>query len=175
MDEDEARRQRIERRRLAADFTAAAHLTSSDNAPKVRVSPQVNDDDAMSKMTAQELDDHRSRNRMKVRKVPGVPQGALTLVTVAPTQVAPVAPSAVAPPSTPVDLVQLKQDIEEWIALQLKINKLRRRRRFETHVKSASDIRSEARQETKTKLIAFVLYYTMAALLVGIIWAVAGH
>jgi hypothetical protein len=111
----------------------------------------------MSKMSVQELDELRSRNRMKVRKVQ---QGALTVVTPVTPVAVPQAVTSTASATTPVDLVQLKRDIAEWTALQLMLNNPRR------HF---------ARQETKTKLTAFVLYYMMAALLVGIIWAAAGH
>jgi hypothetical protein len=156
-----------ERERLLAEireersrnFTAATDLTTGEKTRIVRVSPKVNEDE-MSKMTAQELDEFRSRNRMKERKPPGVQQGALAVVTsVAVTQAVTETASATTSAAAGYCRVQLKRDIAEWTALQLMLNNPRR------HF---------ARQETKTKLIAFVLFYIMAALLVGIIWAAAG-
>jgi hypothetical protein len=143
----------------AAENTAAADLTAGENARPMRVSPNVKDD-AMSKMTAQELDEFRSQNRMKVRKMPEVRQGALALVTHAAPVAVPQAVTSTASATTPVDLVQLRRDIKEWTALHLILN---------------NPDRHFAKGQMKTKLIAFALYYLMAALMVGIIWSAAGH
>ena len=121
------------------------------------------------KMTANELDELRSRNRMKVRKVP---QGALTLVTS-------VTPVAVPRATTPVASVTATGRLDPHTAeLLLKFfgpwtSLPGRAERHEQSRRAA--IRKADRQQMKTKLIAFALYYMMAALLVGIIWAAAGH
>jgi hypothetical protein len=91
---------------------------------------------------------------MRVRKVP---QGALSVV--APVAV-PQAITATASETAPVDLVQLRRDIKEWTALHLILN---------------NPDRHFAKGQTKTKLIAFVLFYIMATLLVGVVWVAAGH
>jgi hypothetical protein len=136
--------------------SSAARLDAAEIAAQNIALSQMTHGDKMAKMSVQELDEHRSRNRMKVRKVP---QGALALVTPA-TVTAPksspvefsevttpirqpapfIAPAPsptrmqrllrwlFAPPAAPttsVDLVQLRRDIREWTALQIKIDRLR--------------------------------------------------
>src|SRR6266704_231027 len=105
LDEDEARRQRIQRRRRAEKIPARdidADAAEAQNTPPVNTTNSQSGGDEMGKMTVEELDQHRSRNRMKVCK-----PRALTVVPVSPVaipQVAPAATSETAPASHPLVL-----------------------------------------------------------------------
>jgi hypothetical protein len=153
----------------AARLDAAS--IEAQNSRTANTSDSQTGGDEMAKWTALEIDEHRSRNRMKVRKVPEVQQGALAVVrATVPQATAPVVsetvatfvepdvvhatyrpPSPIAPAATPSrlhrllrwmfvaptvappvgDLVQLKRELKEWTALQIKIDKLEKRyRRF---------------------------------------------
>jgi hypothetical protein len=151
----------------AADLDAAAEKCNAPLPPAT--SPAVKDD-PVRKMTVEQLDEHRSRNRMKERKVP---QGALALVTsVTPADAVPQATAPVASVTAtgcldPHTAELLLKFFGPWTSLP------GRAERYEQSRRAA--IRKADRQQMKTKLIAFALYYMMAALLVGIMWAAAGH
>jgi len=129
----------------AAPVDAGAERAQTSRAANTA---QSQGDDDMTKWTSAQIDEHRSRNRMRERKPPGAQRRALTVIDAATQVVAsPAAPSVTAPsvtlvPPTPsrldrlwhwlfaappqsttVDLVQLRRDIKEWTKLQLKINR----------------------------------------------------
>jgi hypothetical protein len=90
--------------RISNDEKIAAADLDAD-APAAHFSPPATATEGqMGKMTVEELDEHRSRNRLKVRKVPEVRQGALALVT--PTTVT-------APKGSPVEFSEVATPIRQ--------------------------------------------------------------